>query len=135
MKPDVKQMKSVTLAYMGDAVYEKHVREHLISQGKVKVKQLHQSAVRFVNAEAQAAVIHEWIEHGQLSNEELAVVRRGRNAKAGSVPKHTTVQAYRYSTAFEALMGFLYLAGQHQRLESLIHRAIDHIEKGASDIE
>ncbi|WP_163582585.1 Mini-ribonuclease 3 [Gracilibacillus saliphilus] len=129
-KQQPREMKSLALAYMGDVIYEKYVREYLICMGTVKVQQLHQHAVRFVKATSQAKVVHHWIETNQLTTEELAVVKRGRNAKSGSVPKNTSVQAYRYSTAFEALIGFLYLDQQHERLELLIKQAIAITEKG-----
>ncbi len=128
---DVKQIKSLTLAYMGDVIYEKDVRHHLILKGNVKPNQLHQSAVRFVSAKSQARVILYWLEQEILSEEEEAVVRRGRNAKSGSVPKNTDVQTYRYSTAFEALLGYLYLAEEKDRLAELINLAIQFVEKGA----
>ncbi len=125
-----KEMKSLALAYMGDVIYEKYVREYLIHKGTVKVQQLHQYAVSFVKATAQAKVIHQWLNEKVLTEEELAVVRRGRNAKSGSVPKNTSVQAYRYSTAFEALIGYLYLDNKVERLEKLINSAIEITEKG-----
>ncbi|MGN8647854.1 Mini-ribonuclease 3 [Gracilibacillus sp. HCP3S3_G5_1] len=125
-----REMKSLALAYMGDAIYEKYVREYVINKGTVKVQELHQHAVKFVKATAQAKVVHEWMETNELTTEELAIVKRGRNAKSGSVPKNTSVQAYRYSTAFETLIGFLYLDQQHQRLELLIKQAINITEKG-----
>ena len=125
-----RELKSLALAYMGDAIYEKYVREHLIGQGNVKVQNLHQSAIQFVKATAQAEVIREWLAAETLTEEEQAIVRRGRNAKSGSVPKNTSVQAYRYSTAFEALLGYLYLDGQKSRLEQLIQQAIESTEKG-----
>ncbi|UFT99476.1 Mini-ribonuclease 3 [Radiobacillus kanasensis] len=125
---DVKQMKSLTLAYMGDAIYEIYVRHHLIQSGKVKPNHLHQLAVSFVSAKSQARVILDWLERGDLTEEEEAVVRRGRNAKSGTVPKNTDVQTYRYSTAFEALLGYLYLLDETDRLETLIERAIQYVE-------
>ncbi|MGP4042246.1 Mini-ribonuclease 3 [Gracilibacillus sp. D59] len=129
-KQQPREMKSLTLAYMGDVIYEKYVREYLINKGTVKVQELHQHAVRFVKATSQAKIVHKWLDTNQLTLEELAIVKRGRNAKSGSVPKNTSVQAYRYSTAFEALIGFLYLDQQHERLELLITQAIDITEKG-----
>ncbi|UOQ49474.1 ribonuclease III [Gracilibacillus caseinilyticus] len=125
-----REMKSLALAYMGDVIHEKHVREYLIRQGNVKVQKLHQQAIQFVKASAQASVILHWLEHEELTAEEQAIVKRGRNAKSGSVPKNTTVQTYRYSTAFEALIGFLYLDQQTDRLDSLLRQAVNLIEKG-----
>ncbi|MYL39731.1 Mini-ribonuclease 3 [Halobacillus litoralis] len=126
---DIKQMKSLALAYMGDSVYELYVRHHLLEKGEVKPQQLHQAAVQFVSAGSQAAVVQAWQEDGLLTEEEQGVLRRGRNAKSGSVPKSTNVQTYRYSTAFEAVLGFLYLSGRTERLETLIDYSIKHVEK------
>lgn len=122
-------MKSLALAYMGDSVYELYVRHHLLEKGEVKPQQLHQAAVQFVSAGSQAAVVQAWQEDGLLTEEEQGVLRRGRNAKSGSVPKSTNVQTYRYSTAFEAVLGFLYLSGRTERLETLIDYSIKHVEK------
>lgn len=124
------ELKSLALAYMGDAVYEKYVREHLIEQGKVKVQELHSLAITYVKADAQANVLKEWLAQEKLTTEETQIAKRGRNAKSGSTPKSTTVQTYRYSTAFEALIGFLYLDGQIDRLEELIQLAIEKVEEG-----
>lgn len=126
---EVKQLKSLTLAYIGDAIYELYVREHLIESGKVKVNALHRSAVQFVSAKAQAKVLNYWLEHQYLDPEEEAVARRGRNAKSGTIPKNTDVLTYRHSTAFECLIGFHYLNHNQERLDKLIHEAIMFIEK------
>ncbi|MCD5326061.1 MULTISPECIES: Mini-ribonuclease 3 [Pontibacillus] len=126
---DVRQLKSLTLAYMGDVVYEQFVREHLIRSGSVKPQQLHQAAVRFVSAKSQSAVIRTWLDGDLLTEAEEAVVRRGRNAKGGSTPKNTDVQTYRYSTAFEALLGYLYFLNQNDRLVELVTLAIQHVEE------
>jgi ribonuclease III family protein len=126
---DVKMLNSLALAYMGDAVYEMYVRHHLIQTGAVKPHLLHKQATAFVSAKAQNRVIHSFLENDCLTEEELAVVRRGRNAKSGTVPKNTDVQTYRYSTAFEALIGYLYLLKRQQRMEELIHQSIQFIEE------
>ncbi|MYL31897.1 ribonuclease III [Halobacillus halophilus] len=126
---DIKQMKSLALAYMGDSVYELYVRHHLLEKGEVKPQQLHQAAVQFVSAGSQAAVVQAWQEDGLLTEDEQGVLRRGRNAKSGSVPKSTNVQTYRYSTAFEAVLGFLYLSGRTERLETLIDYSIKYVEE------
>ncbi|GLY12805.1 Mini-ribonuclease 3 [Pseudobacillus badius] len=114
------QMNSLALAYMGDAIYEVYVRRHLLELGKVKPNQLHREATRYVSAKAQASFLYRMIESGFLSEAELAVVKRGRNAKSGTVPKNTDIQTYRHSTAFEALIGLLFLTGEEQRLTEII---------------
>lgn len=125
---DVKQMKSLAMAYMGDAVYEVYVREHLLSMGQVKPNHLHQKAVTFVSGKAQADIILHWLEDGLLTSDEEQIVARGRNAKSGSIPKNVSVQAYRYSTAFEALIGYHHLAENQERLTELLQKAVHFIE-------
>ncbi len=107
-------MNSLVLAYLGDAVYELEVRKYLVEQGLTRVKQLHVSAVNMVKATTQAKVIHELL--SDLDEQELAVVKRGRNAKSGTAPKNTDIIDYRYATAFEALVGFWYLKGRQDRI-------------------
>lgn len=114
---------------MGDAVYEVFVREYLLGKGTVKPNDLHKEAITFVSAKAQAAVLLNWLEEKLLTEEEEAIVARGRNAKSGSIPKNTSVQTYRYSTAFEALLGYYYLSKEETRLNELMKQAIDYIER------
>lgn len=122
------ELNSLALAYMGDAVYEKYIRHHLLLKGAVKPHLLHRASTHYVSAKAQNKVIHALLDAGVLSEEEQGVVRRGRNAKSGTVPKNTDVQTYRYSTAFEALIGYLFLSDRIQRMEEIIAMAIDYTE-------
>ncbi|MGM7637231.1 Mini-ribonuclease 3 [Bacillus sp. Hm123] len=122
---DAKQMNSLALAYMGDGIYEVYVRRHLLELGKVKPQLLHKQATKYVSAKAQAKVLFQMIEEERLTEEELAIVRRGRNAKSGTVPKNTDIQTYRYSTAFEALLGSLFLTGQDDRLVEIIEYCLN----------
>ena len=125
---NVKQLNSLALAYIGDAVYEVHVRNHLIMSGQIRPNELHQRAVSFVSATAQASVIHHWIKEEILTEEEAAVVRRGRNAKSHSTPKNMPIHAYRHATAFEALIGYHYLENNETRLQELLHLSVQFIE-------
>ncbi|MDP4169290.1 MAG: Mini-ribonuclease 3 [Bacillota bacterium] len=127
-KIDAKQLNSLALAYMGDAVFEEYVRRHLLQSGRVKPNQLHREGTKYVSAKAQCHILFQMMNDGILSDEERAVVMRGRNAKSGSIPKNTDVQTYRYSTAFEALLGSLYLTGEKERLEELILLSFSHVE-------
>ncbi|MFJ5717686.1 Mini-ribonuclease 3 [Neobacillus sp. NPDC093127] len=126
---DVKQLNSLALAYMGDAIFETYVRRHLLYSGKVRPNQLHRTATKYVSAKAQCQILFQMKEDNLLDEEELAVVLRGRNAKSGTVPKNTDVQTYHYSTAFEALMGYLYLTSRQDRLEELIQKAFLYVEE------
>ncbi|PID16038.1 ribonuclease III [Sporosarcina sp. P34] len=125
---DVKQLNALALAYMGDAVYETAVREHLLRCGRVKPQILHKEATRFVSAKAQARIILTMRDQQLLTEEELTVMRRGRNAKAGSVPKNTDVTTYNYSSAFEAVLGYVHLLDRQERLAELIEMAIRLVE-------
>lgn len=127
-KIDEKQLNSLALAYMGDAVFETYVRKHLLHHGKIRPNQLHREATHYVSAKAQSQIIHNFLDSEVLTDEEIAVVKRGRNAKSGTVPKNTDVQTYRYSTAFEALLGYLFLSRKEERLEELILAAFQIVE-------
>jgi len=126
---DVKQVNALALAYMGDAVLEIAIREHLLRSGRVKPKVLHREATHYVSAKAQAMVIRKMIDEAFFTEEELAILRRGRNAKSGSVPKNTDVQTYNYSSAFEAVLGYLHLLGRQQRVEEILAYTIRTVEE------
>ncbi len=126
---DVKQLNSLALAYMGDAVLEQFVREHLIKSGRVRPNILHKEATKYVSAKAQATIVREMLNTGFLTAEEEAELRRGRNAKSGTVPKNTDVQTYHYSTAFEAVIGSLYLSEQTERLHEVLQFSLEFIDK------
>ncbi|ACQ70579.1 ribonuclease III [Exiguobacterium sp. AT1b] len=128
-----KQMNALALAYMGDVVYEMAVRRRLLEKGLTRPNDLHRGAVRYVNARAQASVVTFWLETDVLTEEEQAVVRRGKNAKSGSVPKRVDVHTYRYSTAFEALIGYIYLTERRDRLEELIKQAFERLEAESTE--
>ncbi|RSL29743.1 ribonuclease III [Salibacterium salarium] len=132
-KVDARQLNALALAYMGDAVYDQHIRHYLIATGRVRPHLLHRSATSFVSAYAQAAVMHALLDSGMLMEGEEAVARRGRNAKSGTVPKNTDQNTYRYSTAFEALLGYLYFLGEAERLEQIIGYAIETLERSEED--
>ncbi|TDL75141.1 ribonuclease III [Peribacillus frigoritolerans] len=126
--PHPKQVNSLALAYIGDAIYEVYVRHHLLSKGNVRPNQLHKLATKYVSAKAQATVLHELSKAEYFSEEEMAIIRRGRNAKSGTVPKNTDVQTYRYSTAFEALIGYLHLMKDGDRLAEIIQSSFELIQ-------
>ncbi|MCG7335335.1 Mini-ribonuclease 3 [Sporosarcina sp. ACRSM] len=126
---DVKQLNALALAYMGDAVYEQAVREHLLRSGRVKPNVLHKQATNYVSAKSQAAIVKHMQQIGFLTEEEEAVLRRGRNAKSGSVPKNTDVVTYNYSSGFEAVVGYLYLLGKTERLGQFIAESLAWIER------
>ncbi|MFD2617357.1 Mini-ribonuclease 3 [Terrilactibacillus laevilacticus] len=119
-------INSLALAYMGDAIMEYYVRQELIISGRVKPQQLHHKAISYVSAKAQAAYLRYLMEQDFFSTEELQVIKRGRNAKSYSIPKNTDVLTYHYSTAFEALIGYLHFNDQGNRIEQLMRLLFEY---------
>ncbi|RJE83096.1 ribonuclease III [Paenibacillus sp. 1011MAR3C5] len=115
-------MNPVVLAYMGDAVFELLVRQYLISLPNNKSHHLHKEATKLVSAKAQRELLERWQPH--LDEEEADIVRRGRNTKSGAPPKNADPADYRYATALECLVGYLYFEGRLDRLGELFHIAL-----------
>ncbi|WP_051430696.1 Mini-ribonuclease 3 [Thermicanus aegyptius] len=122
-------LNALTLAYLGDSVYEVYVRYTLIAQGKVNPHRLHREAIRFVAAKGQSRQLERIKE--ELTTEEEAIVRRARNSKPSHSPKHAVMKDYLQATAFEALIGYLFLTGKKERMEELIDLGIEEILKEA----
>ncbi len=120
---DIKMLNPLVLAYIGDSVYDTFVRTLLISGGHGQVAKLHKMSIEFVKAKAQADILSKINE--QLTPEEQDIVRRGRNTKSSTVPKNAEILDYRHATGFEALIGFLYLTGQIDRLMEVISMIVD----------
>jgi ribonuclease-3 family protein len=117
------ELPALVLAYVGDAVYELAVRTHLVGSGMTRVNRLHDETVKYVHAGAQARLIREL--EKSLTGEEKAVIRRGRNAKSPHTPRSAGVIDYRQSTAFECLLGYLYLKGDTARLDEILAMALE----------
>jgi len=118
----INNMAPLVLAYIGDAVYEVFIRTLLVSEGNIPVHKLHKRSVEYVKAKAQSDIIHRIME--KLTPEELDVVRRGRNAKSGTIPKNADVTEYKFATGFESLIGYLYLKKDNKRLMEILKMAI-----------
>jgi ribonuclease-3 family protein len=116
----LREYPAVILAYIGDAVFELLVRNHIVASGKRKVKDIHLDTVGLVKAENQARVIRQIF--AELSEEEKDIVKRGLNAKS-TPPKNADSGDYHMSTGFEALIGYLYLKGDEDRLLYLVNKA------------
>lgn len=121
-KLDVDMMSPLIWAYVGDAVYELYIRTHLVNTTKLKPHKLHMESIKYVKAKAQAEILERLTEN--LTEQEKEIVRRGRNAENHHLPKNATVQDYMYSTAFEALIGYLYLTRQDERLKEILELCI-----------
>ena len=115
-------MNPLTWAYIGDNVYELFIRTYLINTTNLKPHKLHIEAIKYVKASAQANILKNIYE--DLTEEEKEIVRRGRNAENHHVPKNSNVQEYMYATAFEALIGYLYLTKQNKRLKEILNKIV-----------
>jgi len=116
---DARMMSPLQLAYIGDAVYELLVRTYVVEKKNVSVNKLHKESVKYVKAEAQAKILFSMEDN--LTEEEWTIVKRGRNAKSGSVPKNANLSDYKYATGFEALLGYLYMIGKIDRIFELLN--------------
>lgn len=123
---DVRAYSPLTLAYMGDAIYDLIIRSVIVERANRSANDLHKKAIRYVKAETQAKMIQALL--NELTEDEEAVYKRGRNAKSYTTAKNATMSDYRKATGFEALMGFLYLTGQTDRLLYLVKRGIELAE-------
>ncbi len=119
---DVNIMSPLTWAYIGDSVYELYVRMYLVNSTQMKPHKLHIESIKYVKAKSQAETLKN-IEN-KLTEKELEIVKRGRNAENHHLPKNATIQDYMYSTGFEALIGYLYLTGQDKRLREILKLCI-----------
>ena len=129
------ELNIAALAFIGDAVYEVYVRKHVMETGAAHSDGLHKMAVEYVSAEGQAKTIKALMEE-ELTEDELALVKRARNHRASNSKKTRAsrrggdIMTDKYATAFEALVGDLYLREDKDRLDYLVNRSFDIIEKG-----
>lgn len=124
---DWKMYSPLTLAYIGDAVYELVIRAIFVNQGNMQVRKLHQKVTACVSAKAQAQMAEAVLPF--LSEEEAGVYRRGRNAKPYTKAKNATMTQYLEATGFEALIGYLYLQQRFGRMNELIAKGLDKVRK------
>lgn len=122
---DLNTYSPLTLAYLGDAIYEIIIRTLIVESKNGTVKSLHKSSSNLVNAKAQADLFAKF--ENNLSEEELSIYKRGRNAKSHSVAKNADVHDYRIATGVECLMGYLYLSGKMSRCLELIRCGLEEL--------
>ena len=118
----VRQLPPLALAHVGDAVYDLHVRTHVVLTGPAKPRELHRRTVSYVRATAQAAALRALLP--ELNEAEADVVRRARNARPAHIPKGVEAAEYAQATGLEALLGYLYLTGQVGRLAQVLAAAV-----------
>ena len=121
-KEEINLLSPLTWAYVGDCVYELYIRTNLINKTNLKPHKLHIETIKYVKAKSQARLLEEI--HDKLTEEEKNIVRRGRNAESHHLPKNANVQEYKYATAFESLIGYLYLTKQFKRLKEILDLAV-----------
>ena len=125
---DIKEYSPLTLAYIGDGIYDLIIRTIVVNRGKKQVQKLHLETSALVNAATQSKMMRVMQEH--LTEEEHAVYKRGRNAKSVSPAKNQSVTDYRRATGFEALLGYLYLKKDWQRILDLVKMGLDSLGEG-----
>lgn len=122
------QHNGLTLAYIGDAYFELKVREYLLDQNISKVNDLHNNAIKFTSAVNQAFAAKALLNE-VFDEEETSVFKRGRNQNSTHKPKNADVQTYNFATGFEAVIGYLYLNNNKNRLDEIIRRTIEILEE------
>lgn len=122
---DVRALSPLTLAYIGDAIYDLVIRTVVVERANRSANDLHKKTVKYVKAEAQSKMIQALLP--ELTEDEEAVYKRGRNAKSYTTAKNASMSDYRKATGFEALMGFLYLTNQMDRMLYLVKKGIELI--------
>ena len=115
-----KDLNVLALAYLGDSVYEVYIRDYLISTGIEKVKKLQEEAIKYVSAKNQAKFLNLLVDKNFFNEVELEILYRARNHKGSRHPKSTDIITYKHSTAFEAVIGYLYLENDIKRIEEII---------------
>jgi len=125
--PELNTLSPLTLAFLGDSVYEMFVRTKILAAGNRPANELHKIAVGYVKAKAQAIAAHKILEI--LTEEETDIYKRGRNTNIHTVPKNADMADYRHATALEALIGYLYLKGEDARLHEILNIAFDTLSR------
>ena len=122
---DVQENSPLALAYIGDCVYDLIIKTWIMSGGNRQVHKMHEDTSRYVQASAQSLMMRSMQEY--LNPEEHAIYRRGRNAKSVSPAKNQSITDYRRATGFEALLGYLYLKKEYERLMELVKIGLDSL--------
>ncbi|WP_124067581.1 ribonuclease III domain-containing protein [Clostridium sp. E02] len=124
---DLRSYSPLALAYIGDGIYELIIRTKVMNHGSTQVNNMHRKSAKLVNAGTQAEIMRGLLTAEELTPDEIAVYKRGRNAKSATTAKHATVADYRTATGFEALCGYLYLSGELKRLIEVVSKGLIRI--------
>ena len=115
-----KEINSLVLAYLGDTIYENYIRKYLISLGINNVNELQKKSIQYVSAKSQAVFLKQLMDNDFLTDEEIIIVKRGRNYKTGSHPKNCDIITYKHATGLEALIGYLKLEEKDDRIKEIM---------------
>jgi len=129
-RPDmqyISQLSPLVLAFVGDSVFDLFIRSRLVMKKRESAHKMHVKAINYVKASAQSKIVSELLD--RLNDDEKIIFKRGRNSKSATIPKHADVLDYRRATAFEAVLGYLYLSGMYERLEEILNLAAEIIER------
>lgn len=126
---DTRNINVISLAYLGDAIYEVYIREYLIRKKIAFVEDLQREAIKYVSAKSQSKILKWLMENNFLKEDEIEIIKRGRNYKRGSHPKNTDIITYKNSTGFESLLGYLYLNNNKDRLEEIIGKILEEYDE------
>ena len=121
---EINMMSPLTWAYVGDSLYEMYIRTYLSNTTNLNPHKMHVLSIKYVKASSQAEILRKL----ELTEEEKEIVRRGRNAENHHLPKHASLEDYMYSTAFEALIGYLYLTKRNDRLQEILKNCIELVD-------
>lgn len=125
---EVRRMNTSTLAYVGDAVYELMIRKMIVKKNPGNVDKAHKTAIKYVSAEGQATAARTMMNDGFLIDEEVSLLKRARNHRTMSKPSGADIRNYKIATGFEALLGYMYLADDNDRLEAVVLEAVRIID-------
>lgn len=120
-----KEINSLVLAFLGDTIYEDYVREYLIKKGIANVNDLQTESIKYSSAKAQCEIVKKLINSDFFNEEELVIIKRARNHKSTSHPRNCDIVTYKYATGFEALIGFLKLENNINRIEEIMKKVFD----------
>ncbi len=118
------EINSLTLAYLGDSIYESYIREYLIKTGLSHVKDLQEKSLEYVSAKSQAKILKDLLDKNSFTFEELEIIKRARNTKSKSHPKSCDIITYRNATSLETLFGYLKLENKIERIEEIIKQIL-----------
>ncbi|AFK86008.1 MULTISPECIES: Mini-ribonuclease 3 [Thermoanaerobacterium] len=123
-RKDVMNLSPLIMAFIGDSVYDLFIRTNISAKGNRPINKIHRECVKYVKASSQSEILKNL--YDMFDEEEKDIIRRGRNVKSATIPKHAGIEEYRLATAFEALLGYLYLLGRYDRLDEILNYALNY---------